>query len=64
MGCLEVGMPRAKAEKFLASTWDFKLKKFARRLNVDKGVDGSLVETKYYPGFKVDKSKLQHSRYM
>jgi hypothetical protein len=64
MSCLKVGMTRVKAEKFVASPWGFKIKKFPRRFNVDKGIDGSLVETKYYPGFKVDKSKLQRCRYM
>jgi hypothetical protein len=51
-------MAKAKAEKFIATTWSFDFKKFARPFNVDTDNKGELVETKYLPGFKVDRSKF------
>jgi hypothetical protein len=57
-------MKREKAEKFMSTDWSVDLKKFARRFNVDKGIDGKLIETKYYPGFKIDESKMEHCGYI
>jgi hypothetical protein len=53
-----MSMTTKKAAKFLATPWHVDVKKFARPFNVDTDTKGELIETKYFPGFKVDRRKL------